>query len=69
MIWDSIKLILLLGLGYLLFKIALLYRRQRELEAMGVKFSPYFPIITDIFRVIYYATYYPNKMSFTEIIE
>ena len=36
---------------------------------MGVRFSPYFPIITDIFRIIYYATYEPNKLSFTEMIE
>ena len=68
MIWDPIKLILLLALGYLLFKIALLYRRQRELEAMGVKFSPYFPIISDIFRIIYYAAYQPHCLSITEVI-
>ena len=36
---------------------------------MGVRFSPYFPIITDIFRIIYYAAYEPNAMSFTRMIE
>ena len=64
MIWDICKALGLLCLAYITFKIAMLYKRQRQLEAQGVRFCSYFPIITDMFRFIYYSYYYAEEFMF-----
>lgn len=38
------------------------------MEAQGVTFASYFPIITDNIRMIYYATYYPNELCFIRMV-
>ena len=69
MIEDGIKVILMLVLGYCAYKIAVAWRRQRELEAMGVKFGSGFPIISDIFRMRHYASSDPHAISVAKLVE
>ena len=69
MIWDICKALLLACLAYITFKIAMLYKRQRQLEAQGVRFSRYFPIISDIYRIMYYSYYYSEEFMFMRWFE
>ena len=60
MIWDIVKALCLVIFAYLAYRVALMYKHQRRLEAQGVVFNPYFPIVTDTIRIIYYSYYYPE---------
>ena len=64
MIWDICKALALACLAFIAYKIAILYKRQRQLEAQGVRFGRYFPIISDIYRTIYYSYYYAEEFMF-----
>ena len=61
MIWDALKALFFALIAYIAYKFAILYKRQRQLEAQGVVFNPYFPIISDTILIIYYATKHPSE--------
>ena len=66
---DGIKVVLIVMLGCIAFKVAMAWRRQRELEAMGVKFAPNFPIISDIFRMRHYSSEHPHAINVAKMVE
>ena len=61
MFWDILKALFFALFAYLAYRTAVLYKRQRQLEAQGVVFNPYFPIVTDMIRIIYFTLYYPQE--------
>ena len=64
MIWDIIKTLLYLLLAYIIFKLAMCYKQQLELQKQGVKFNPYFAPLSDPIRMIYYMSKYPHEVVF-----
>ena len=67
MIWNILKALFLMGLAYMLYKMARIYRRQRELEAQGVVFLSY-AIVLDMYRIIKYAVKFPHDLVFIRMI-
>ena len=67
MIWEILKVLFLAGLAYVLYKMARIYRKQRELERQGVVFMSY-AIVLDMFRLIKYAVKFPHDLVFIRII-
>ena len=67
MIWNILKVVFLLGLAYMLYKMARIYRRQREFELQGVIFMK-FAIVLDTYRIIKYAVKFPHDLVFIRMI-
>ena len=69
MIWEVIKILFWVFLAFCIFKMAMMYKQQRQLESYGVVFNPYFAPISDPIRMIYYMSKYPQEVVFTKMIE
>ena len=67
MFWDALKVLFLAGLAFFAYKAAMAEKRKRELEAAGVVFLPYWPFVTDTFRIAYYSWKYSTDVVFTRI--
>ena len=57
-IYFALKVTIILSIIFLLYKIAVIEVRKRQLQSQGVVFLPYFPAISDIFRLLLHS---PNK--------
>jgi cytochrome P450 len=62
MYWLIAKYLLYALLGYVVFKMAVLKMTVMKLQNQGVHFISTFPILTDSFKVIYYASRNPGEL-------
>lgn len=68
MFWDILKYLGYLCFAYFCFLAAKSEKKKREYEAQGVVFLPYFPLVMDTVRIIYYATVLPDRLVFEALI-
>jgi hypothetical protein len=69
MFWDIIKYLLLAGCAYLVFALVRAEQRRRFYADQGVAFCPYFPIITDVFRLIRQSIADQHRLPFFVFIK